>query len=167
MSLTMHDVSIPVFVRAFGNLAHILDKGAEYARENGLDQAELIEARLAPNMRPLKSQIHLASDTAKGCASRLAGIDIPSYPDVEETFPDLKARIDRTVAFITGLDAATINASEGKTVVVKTRTRNMEFEAKTYLLTFALPNCFFHVTTAYDILRHKGVALVKPDYLGR
>jgi hypothetical protein len=167
MSLTMYDVSIPVFVRAFGNLVHILDKGADHARDNGVDPAELIEARLAPNMRPLKSQIHLASDNAKGCAARLAGVEIPSYPDVEATFPDLKARIDRTLAFITGLDADAVNASEGKTVVLKTRSRNIEFEAKTYLLTFALPNFFFHVATAYDILRHKGVPLVKPDYLGR
>ncbi|HWM82298.1 MAG TPA: DUF1993 domain-containing protein [Pseudolabrys sp.] len=166
MPFTLYDVSIPVFVRAFGHLANILDKGAAYARDNGIDPAELIEARLAPNMRPLKSQIHLASDNAKGCAARLAGVEIPGYPDVEETFPDLKARIDKTLAFITGFSADTINASEGKTVVLKTRSRNIEFDAGVYLLTFALPNFFFHVTTAYDILRHKGVPLVKPDYLG-
>jgi len=166
MPVTMYEVSIPVFVRALGHLAHILDKGAQHARDSGLDPANLIEARLAPTMRPLKSQIYMASDNAKGCAARLAGVDIPSFPDVEVTFPDLKARIDKTLDFITGLDADAINASDGKKVVLKTRSRHIEFDAKVYLLTFALPNFFFHVTTAYDILRNKGVALVKPDYLG-
>lgn len=167
MSLTMYDVSIPAFVRGFATLTHLIDKGAAFARDNKIDPAELTGARLAPDMRPFTSQIQFASDTAKGCGARLAGVEIPGFPDTETTFPELKVRIDKTVAFITSLDRATIDASEGKTVVLKTRNSALEFEARHYLLTFALPNFYFHVTTAYAILRHKGVPLAKPDFLGK
>lgn len=167
MSLTMYDVSIPAFVRGFANLTHLIDKGAVFARDNAIDPAELTQARLAPDMRPFTAQIHLASDNAKGCVARLAGVEIPGFPDTEQTFDELKTRIDKTVAFITGLDRAAIDASDGKTVIFKTRNRAIEFEARHYLLTFALPNFYFHLTTAYAILRHKGVPLAKPDYLGK
>lgn len=166
MSLSLYDVSVPVLVRACANLTAILDKAEAYAAEHRIDPATLVEARLAPDMLPLKNQIYLATDSAKGCAARLAGSEIPSYPDVETTFADLKARLAKTIAFLEAADRDAIAGAEGKTVTLKTPSRAIDFEARQYLLGFVLPNVYFHVTTAYAILRHKGVPLGKLDYLG-
>lgn len=166
MPLSLYDVSVPVLVRACANLTAILDKAEAYAAEHRIDPATLIEARLAPDMLPLKNQIYLATDSAKGCAARLAGSEIPSYPDVETTFADLKARLAKTIAFLEAADRDSIAGAEGKTVTLKTPSRAIDFEARQYLLGFVLPNVYFHVTTAYAILRHQGVPLGKLDYLG-
>lgn len=165
-SLTIYDASVPVFARALGVLSDLLDKAEAHAAQQGLDPAELTEARLYPDMLPLARQVHIATDGAKGCAARLAGVEIPSYPDVETTFADLRARIARTQAFIQGLDPAAFVGADEREVTARVGGEPRVMTGQAFLLTFALPNFFFHITTAYDILRHKGVPLGKRDYLG-
>jgi hypothetical protein len=164
LSLSIHDVSVPVFVRALGNLSAILDKAVEHAKANGLDEAELINARLAPDMLTLAGQIQRVSDTAKGAGARLSASENPSFADTETTFPDLQARIARTVDYLNSLPVAAFDGARDVTIPIRRQPTTMSGQA--YLLTFALPNFFFHVTTAYDILRHKGVGVGKMDYLG-
>lgn len=166
MALSMYDVSIPVFIRALTNLSAILDKGAAHAQAQGMDASELIQTRLIADMDPLPAQVQRASDAAKGCAARLAGIDIPSYPDDEATFPELQERIAKTVEFLKSIRPEQLEGSETRVVELKLRSGPVTFDGKSYMLGFALPNFFFHVTTAYDLLRHKGVQIGKMDYLG-
>ncbi len=167
MPISMYQASVPVFIRAFGNLSAILDKGLEYAKGAKLDPATLVEARLFENMLPLSGQIQRASDSAKGCAARLGGIEAPKFADEEKTFAELQARIQNTVEFLKSVKPGQIDGSEEREVTLKAGETTMQFKGSDYLLGFALPNFFFHVTTAYDILRHKGVDLSKRDYLGR
>lgn len=167
MSLSMYRASIPVFIHAFGNLSAILDKGAEHAKSAKLDPSTLIEARLFENMYPLPGQIQRASDTAKGFAVRVAQIENPKYEDNEKTFAELQERIKKTVEFIKTVKPEQIDGGEEREVTLMSGSRGeMKFKGADYLFSFALPNFFFHVTTAYDILRHKGVPLTKKDYLG-
>ena len=166
MSYSIYDASVPVMSRALANLSKILDKAVAQANANGIALNTLIEARLAPDMLPFSFQIQSASDAAKGCAARLAGIEAPSMPDSETTFPELKARIEKTVAFLQSVDATRIAGSEDRTIVMKFPQGEMKFTGRDYVAGFALPNFFFHVTTAYDILRHKGIAIGKMDFLG-
>jgi hypothetical protein len=118
-------------------------------------------------MLPLARQVQIAGDNAKGCAARLAGVDPPKFEDNETTFPQLLERVDKTVAFLKTLKPAQIDGSEGRDIVLKFPNRTFEFKGLSYLTTFALPNFTFHVVTAYAILRHNGVELGKPDFLGR
>lgn len=166
MSLNMYQASIPVFVRMLGNLSSILDKAAAHAEAEKIDQAVFINARLAPDMYPLSRQIQIATDMVKGCAARLAGIDVPSYEDNETTFADLKARITKTVAFLKSINAEQINGSEDRTVTLKLRGKEVSFLGQPYLLNFVLPNFYFHITVAYAILRHNGLEIGKMDYIG-
>lgn len=167
MSLSMYRASIPVFIHAFGNLSAILDKGVEHAKIAKLDSSTLIEARLFENMYPLPGQIQRASDTAKGFAVRVAQIENPKYEDNEKTFAELQERIKKTVEFIKTVKPEQIDGGEEREVTLMSGSRGeMKFKGTDYLFGFALPNFFFHVTTAYDILRHKGVPLTKKDYLG-
>ena len=166
MSLSMYQASIPVLVRMLGNLSAILDKAAAHAETKKIDPAVLIKDRLAPDMLPFSFQVQTATDTAKGCAARLAGIEAPSFPDTEATFPELKERIAKTIAFLQTVKPAQIDGSEERNVTLKLRVGEIQFQGQSYLLTFALPNFFFHVTTAYAILRHNGVELGKQDFLG-
>jgi hypothetical protein len=167
MPLSLHDTSIPVFLRAFQNLSHILKKGEAFADENGIAHSELLEARLFSDMAPLTGQIQRASDTAKFVAVRLGGIENVPMEDDESSFADLYARIDRTVAFLQALPADAMDGKEGAEVVLKSGGQSVTFTGREYLLAFAIPNFFFHVTTAYALLRHKGVPVGKMDYLGR
>lgn len=162
MQLTMYQASIPVLLRGLTNLAAVLRKGEAHPGSAGF-----VEARLAPDMLTLAGQIQRASDTAKGCAARLAGVANPGFPDEEKTFADLYARIDKTVAFLQSVKPEQIDGSEAKPIEIKAGPNALTFTGESYLLTFVLPNFFFHVTTAYDILRHNGVAIGKMDYLGR
>jgi hypothetical protein len=162
----MYQASIPVFVRMLSNLSAILTKAAAYAEAKKFDPSVLVNARLAPDMRPLSFQIQTASDLAKGCAARLAGIDPPSFPDTETTFPELQTRITQTIDFLNSVSAAQIDGSEERTVVLKVRTQEMKFQGQAYLISFTLPNFYFHVTTAYTILRHNGLDIGKQDFLG-
>ena len=163
---SMYDASIPVFIRTFRNLLAILDKGEAFANENGLDPKELTEARLIHDMDPLTAQIQRASDTAKGVGGRLSGNPAPSYEDNETTFAEMRARIEKTIAYLEGVPRGQIDGTEDKAVELKTRSRAATLTGRDYLFNFALPNFYFHVTTAYDILRAKGVQIKKMDYIG-
>ena len=161
MPLSMYQASIPLLVRGFNNLSAVLKKGEAHP-----DAAALVEARLAPDMFTLAGQVQRASDTAKGCAARLAGIDNPSFADTETTFAQLQERIAKTVDFLQGVKPEQIDGTEDKPISFKAGPYMLNFTGASYLATFVVPNFFFHATTAYDILRHKGVAVGKMDYLG-
>ncbi|MGZ2743993.1 DUF1993 domain-containing protein [Burkholderia stagnalis] len=167
MSISMYQASVPVLIRGLTSLQHILGKAQAHAAEKQIDPSVFIGARLYPDMLPLVRQVTIATDTAKGCAARLAGIEIPSYPDVEQTFDELQARLQKTIDYLKGFEAAQIDGTEDRQIVLKMRVGPLEFTGQSYLLGFVLPNFFFHVTTAYDILRHNGVELGKLDFLGR
>jgi hypothetical protein len=165
MSLSMYDVSVPVFARALNTLSKLLEKGEAHAKAQGQAPAELLEARLAPDMYPLTRQVQAACDAAKFGAARPAGVAPPSNPDTETTFAELQARIETTLDFINGIDKAAYSDAATRPVTVKTGNGDLNFTGQNYLLNFAVPNFFFHVVTAYDILRHKGVEIGKRDYL--
>ncbi len=166
MSLSMFKASAPVFTRQLANLSAILHKAEAHAAARKIDPAVFINARLAPDMFPLSRQVQSASDSAKGCAARLAGVAVPSYADTETTFPELQARITKTVAFLQSLGPELIEGSEERAIVLKLRGQETRFTGQSYLLNYALPNFFFHAATAYDILRHNGVEIGKQDFLG-
>lgn len=166
MALTMYQASVPVLVRGLENLSAILAKGQEFAKANGVDEATLLGSKLAEDMFPLTRQIQIASDAAKGAGARLAGVDVPSFDDNEASFADLQARIEKTTSFLKSLNESQFNGSESKAVSFANKGGSYNFTGSDYLFTFAFPNFFFHVATAYDILRHKGVTLGKKDYLG-
>ncbi|MBD9478815.1 DUF1993 domain-containing protein [Pseudoxanthomonas sp. PXM02] len=164
----MYQVSVPVFLRALGNLRHVLEKGEAHARERGDDPAVLLQARLYEDMLPLVRQVQIATDTAKFGAARLAGLESPRFEDTETTFDELYARLDAVSDYLRTFDEAALQGSETRAVTLSTRTRgDLQFDGRGYLFGFALPNLFFHVTTAYAILRHNGVPLGKVDYLGQ
>jgi len=167
MPLSMYQASTPFFIRMLGNLSAILDKAAAHADARKIDHAVFINARLAPDMFPLSRQIQIASDGVKGCAARLAGIELPSWPDTESTFAELQARIRKTVDFLNSVRADQIDGSEERTVTLKIRSKEISFKGLPYLFGFVIPNFYFHVTTAYDILRHNGVEIGKMDFLGK
>jgi hypothetical protein len=160
MAYDIYDASIPPLIHMLGGLSAILSKGEAHG---GIDPAE---SRLAPDMLPLKAQVYIATDGAKGCGARLAGVDIPKYEDTETTFPDLKARVAKTIAFLKSLDRKAFAGAETKHVVLKFPNNTFEFNGADYVGKFVLPNVYFHITTAYAILRNRGVALAKSDYLG-
>lgn len=166
MHMSMYQASVAIFLQRLPALSRLLDKAIAHAAEHGTDPAHLVSASLAPDMLPLKKQIHIATDHAKGCAARLAGVDIPVFEDTETTLEELKARIAKTVDYLQTLEPAQIDGSEDRPVTVTIRTGELQFNGLSYLQTFALPNFFFHVVTAYDILRNQGVPLGKRDYLG-
>ena len=157
MTISMYTASVPVYVSALDSLAHILKMGEEHGAA--------LDARLAPDMHPLSRQVQMVSDTAKGGAARLAGVDVPNYPDTETTYEELQERIAKTRAFVQSLTAAQIDGTEEKTITLKFPQGEMSFTGQQFLLGFSLPNLYFHVTTAYAILRANGVPLGKRDYL--
>ena len=167
MQLSMYQASVPTFLRTLKNLSAILDKAAAFAEAKKIDESVLVNARLAPDMFPFARQIQIATDMVKGCAARLAGVEVPSYADTESTIAELKARIAKTIALLEGFKPEQIDGSEEKTVTLKLRGREVNFVGKPYLFEFVIPNFYFHVTTAYDILRHNGVELGKQDFIGR
>jgi len=166
MPLTMYDASVPVLIRGLTNLDTVLTKGEEFAAAQGIDPNELVAARLFPDMNPLSGQIQSASDTAKFCAARLTGTQGPSFEDTETTFAELHTRLSNTIDYLKTFEPSQFEGSETREVVLKSRRGERQFIGQNYLLGFALPNFFFHVTTGYDILRHKGVPIGKMDYLG-
>lgn len=166
MSLSMYQISIPVFRRMLTNLTGILDKAEAHATTKKIEPDVLINARLAPDMFPLKRQIQLASDMAKGAACRLAGAEIPKWEDNEASFADLKARLKKTIDYLAGLKPAQIDGSETRDINLTIAQKPVTLKGQAYLLTHAFPHFFFHVTTAHDILRHNGVEVGKRDYIG-
>ncbi len=166
MTISMYQASVPRFVNILGNLSNILDKAQAHADAKKLDAAALTAYRLFPDMLPMSKQVQIACDTAKGVASRLAGVEIPVYEDNEKTLADLKARIAKTVAFLQTMTPGQIDGSEEKEIVIKRGDKETRYNGMQFLLGHALPNFYFHVTTTYNILRHNGIEIGKRDYLG-
>jgi uncharacterized protein len=166
MKASMYTLSIPVFKRSLANLSAILDKAAAHAEARKIDPTVLLSSRLYPDMFTLTRQVQLASDFAKGAGARLAGEAPPKFDDVEASFAELKARIARTIAFLDGFKPAQIDGSEDRAIEIKIPDRTFNFKGLDFLCNWALPNYFFHATTAYDILRHNGVEVGKQDFLG-
>jgi uncharacterized protein len=165
MTISMYQASVPAFQRTLGALDAILDKAAAYAAERKIDPAVLTGARLSPDMLPLTRQVQFSTDHAKGASARLAGLPVPSFADTETTFPELKARLAKTLDFIATVRPEQIDGSEGRDISLKAGPRELSFKGQDYLVFFALPNFYFHVTTAYAILRHNGVPIGKLDFL--
>ena len=166
MKISMHQASAPRFANMLRNLSAILDKAQAFSEAKKLDPATLPGSRLIADMFPLARQVQVACDAAKGAVARLAGAEIPKHEDTEQTLAELKARIAKTIDFIESVPAAKVDGSEEREVVLKLRGQDVKFNGLQYLLGFAMPNFYFHVVTAYDILRANGVELSKRDYIG-
>lgn len=167
MTISMYQASVPSLIRSLNNLAVILEKGATHAEARKIDEAVLIGSRLYPDMLPLSKQVQIASDIARRGAARLAGLEAPAMADDETTFAELIDRIHNTIAYLNTLTPAQIDGSEEKEIVLQVGKESMNFKGMPYLLSFILPNVYFHVTTAYGILRHNGVEVGKMDFLGK
>ena len=163
----MYDACVAPGVRMMNSLAAILEKAAAHAEAKKIDPAVLVNARLYPDMFPLVRQVQIASDSAKGGAARLAGVESPSFEDNEKTLAELIVRTKKTVAFLETLKPAQFEGSEDRTISWKTRSTEKSMLGRPYLVHQVLPNLYFHVTTAYNILRHNGLELGKADFLGR
>jgi hypothetical protein len=166
MSLTMSKASVPAFVRGLTVLSHLLKKGEEHAAQAGMAPDALLGARLAEDMLPLSAQVQRASDASKFTVQRLSGGEAPKFEDNETTFAELQERIAKTIAYLESVDTAQVDAGTDREVSLKFGSFGASFSGESYLLTFALPNFYFHLVTAYDILRHQGVKVGKLDYLG-
>lgn len=166
MNISMYQASVPRFVNILGNLSNIIDKAQAYIEANKIDDFTLTSFRLFPDMLPMSKQVQIACDTAKGAVARLAGLDIPVFADNEKTLVELKARIAKTVAFIQTVTPGQIDGTEDKAIVLKRGDKETHYKGMQFLLGHAIPNIYFHVTTAYDILRHNGIPIGKRDYLG-
>jgi hypothetical protein len=166
MALSMYQASIPVSIKQLENLSNILKKGEAHAANKKIEPEVFINARLAPDMFPLSRQVQIAADISKGCAARLAGQEIPKYEDNEKTFPELQARITKTIEYLKTFKPSQIDGTEEKKITMKIGGQEMTFAGQPYLLHFVLPNIYFHSATAYDILRNNGVELGKRDFLG-
>jgi hypothetical protein len=167
MPISMYLASVPPMVRTLTNLKAIIEKASKHAEARKIDPLVLTNARLYPDMLPFSRQIHIATDNAKGGASRLAGIEPPKYEDIELTFPDLAARIEKTIAFLETFTPEQLDGTEDNVITLPMRDRTLTFKGMAYLLDYVLPNVYFHVTTAYAILRHNGVEIGKQDFLGK
>jgi len=167
MTLSMHQFSAPIFLKTLSNLSAILDKAASFAAGKKIDPSVLLGYRLTPDMLNLTRQVQIASDHAKRCVARLAGLEAPAYEDTESTFPELKARIDKTAAYIQTVSPAQMEGAETRNIALKLGGQDRVIPGHTYLSQNALPNFFFHVITAYAILRHCGVEIGKGDFLGQ
>lgn len=166
MSNAMYDHSIPVFVKMLTNLSALLDKAAKHCEAKKIDPNALLSARLFPDMFPLTRQVQIATDQAKGGAARLAGVEIPKYEDTEKSFDDLKARIAKTVEFVKGIKPEQVADSAGRDITLPIGPNTITFKGEWYAKHFVLPNLYFHVTTAYNLLRHNGVEVGKRDFIG-
>ena len=165
MSISVYQACIPALIHSLKNLHHILDKALEFSASKKLADGLLPAYRLAPDMLPLSAQIQIACDTAKGCGARLAGVDMPRFDDKEKTLEELQARIDKTLAFLKTLKPEQFEGAQEKQIELKFPNSSFSFTGLNYINHFVLPNFYFHMTTAYGILRHCGVALGKGDFL--
>jgi len=166
MTLSMYQASVPVFVRALGNLNHVLQKGEQHAKSKNVSDEVLLQVRLIPDMLPLIKQIQIACDMATRGAARLAGVEPKSFEDNETTLPQAYDRIARAIDYVKSFSAEQIDGSETRTVVMKTRAGEVTLEGQAYLFGFTIPNLFFHCTTAYNILREAGTDIGKKDFIG-
>ncbi len=167
MSISMYQVAVPVFVRALTNLQHVLKLGEAHAKEKSVDGSVLLQTRLIPDMLPLVKQVQIATDMAKNAAARLAGVEPLKFEDNETSFDELHARIERAIDYIKSFKPEQIDGSETRTIQLKMRTGEVNFEGQAYLLHFVMPNLFFHCTTAYAILRAAGTNIGKTDFIGK
>lgn len=166
MSISMHSASVPLFVRMLGNLLKWLDKAEAHAGAKKFDTSVLLAARLAPDMLPFTRQIQIACDGPKFAVARLAGVEAPKFADDEASFDQLRERIRKTIDYVQSVPAAQIDGTEDKDIAIPRRDTTLTMKGEAYLREYVLPNFFFHVTTAYALLRHNGVDLGKTDYLG-
>ncbi len=166
MKASMHAFSVELFSQALGNLSWILEKGAASAASRKIEPAVLLAARLAPDMLPLTRQIQIAGDIAKNSVARLAGQEPPRFEDTETTIEQLRARLARTIDFLKSVPASAFEGAETRDIKLPAGERTLEFKGLAFLQTWAIPNVYFHVTTAYNILRHNGVDLGKKDFIG-
>ena len=166
MSITMHSASVPIFVRMLSNVNVWLDKADAHASAKKFDSSVYLSARLAPDMLTFTKQIQIACDTVKFCVARLAGVESPKFEDKETTIAELRERIDATIAYVKSVPAAQVDGSEEKDITIPRRDGSTIMKGEAYLKHFALPNFFFHLTTAYALLRHNGVDVGKMDFLG-
>jgi hypothetical protein len=164
--LSIYQATIPPLKRTLSNLAAILQKGEEYADAKKVEHHVLLNSRLFVDMYPLTRQVQIATDMSKGAGARLAGIDIPKYEDSETSFTELQARIAKTIAFLDSISPEQLTDAETREITISVRKVDLKFSGQDYLLKWVLPNVYFHVTTAYNILRHNGVELGKQDFLG-
>ena len=167
MTLSMYQASVPVFVRTLTNLKAILEKAAAHAQARKIEESVLLNARLYPDMFPLTRQVQIASDFARGTSARLSGVEPPPFEDNEKTFAELADRIDRTLAYVRTLKSSDIEGSEARSITRPVRGVPHTFAGIDFLLKYAMPNFYFHTTTAYAILRHSGVELGKGDFIGK
>jgi uncharacterized protein len=167
MTFSIYQASIPVFQARLAALDKIIAKATPYAAERKIDEQTLIMARLSPDMLPLWRQVTLTSDFAKGAAARLAGVDVPKFDDTEKTFADLHARIAKTLAFIATLKPEQFDGSDTREITMPVAGNTMTFTGDNYLLHMAMPNFYFHLTSAYAILRHNGLPIGKMDFMNR
>lgn len=166
MALSMYSASVPVLTRMLGNMLKWLDKAQAHADARKFDSANYLGLRLAPDMLPLSSQVQIACDMVKGCMPRLAGQEVPKWPDGETTLEQLGARIRKTIDFANSFDAAHIDGSDAREIVLQMRTGEVRFSGEDYLTNFVLPNVYFHASMLYALLRQAGVELGKRDFLG-
>lgn len=166
MAIDVYDQTVAAISRALLNLDAIVSKAESYAEERSIDPAVLVQARLYPDMLPLVAQVRIATDIAKAAAARLSGSDLPSWPDDENSFADIHARIRKALDFLSSFKREQFEGSEDKKIEFKVGKEPVKFSGREYVLGFVLPNVYFHVTTAYAILRHNGVPLGKRDFLG-
>jgi hypothetical protein len=166
MSVSTYSLSIPVFLRGLNILSALLEKGKAHATDKAIPLDSLFNARLAPDMLPLSGQIQRVSDTSKNAVGRTTAIAAPSFPDNEQTYEELEERVRKTIAFLETVKPEDMAESGERDVTIKVGKLEHTFAGNDYLLTFAIPNFFFHLTTAYDILRNQGVPVGKIDYLG-
>ena len=166
MSISLHQVAAPLLKQMLGALSDVLAKGAADAEARKIDPSVFLTARLAPDMFNLTRQVQIASDMSKAGLARLAGVEYPSYDDNEASFADLQVRLAKTLAFIDSIPAAAVDGQEDRVIVIKIRDRELTFTGQTYLINWMIPQVLFHVTTAYDILRHNGVQIGKRDFIG-
>jgi hypothetical protein len=167
MTVSLYTASVPVFKQMLGGLDDVLGKAQAHATQKKIEPGALTQARLFPDMFPLAKQVQIACDFARGVTARLAGADVPSYEDKEQTFDELRALIGKTLAFVAALDEARFDGSAQREIVLRPGTpKEKRLSGERYLLNYGLPQFFFHVTTAYALLRHNGVEIGKRDYMG-
>lgn len=166
MSLSMYQASIPPFIRLLNHLSNILDKAAAHAEAKKFDPSVLVQARLAPDMFPLARQVQITTDGVKGFAARMADVENPVFEDTESTLPELKERVAKTIKFLESFKPEQIDGTEAKEISITMRGKTTNYIGQPYLLTYVIPNFYFHLTTTYAILRHNGVDIGKRDFLG-
>ncbi len=166
MTCGLYDVSVPVFTRMLRAQSALLDKLVADCAARNVDPAVLLQSRLYPDMFPLVQQVQLACDFAKGASARLAGVPVPAFPDDEKTVDELKARIAKVIAFVESVSKADVDAGQERDITIKLRDRTVDLKGLDYLNHMAMPNFYFHCTTAYAIMRHNGVVIGKRDFIG-